>query len=52
MDNNRSLYAFDDNKFDSLSVFETNLAIISELVNCYKRMGDYNIIIGGDFNAD
>ena len=43
---------FDDNKFDSLSEFETNLAIISELVNCYKRMGDYNIIIGGDFNAD
>ncbi len=43
---------FDNNKIDSYSDYETNLSIISELSNSYKRMGDYNIIIGGDFNAD
>ena len=44
--------SFDNNKIDSLSEFDDNLAIISELVNSYRRMGDYNIIVGGDFNAD
>ncbi len=43
---------YDNNKIDNFSEFETNLAIISELIKSYKRMGDYNIVIGGDFNAD
>jgi hypothetical protein len=43
---------FDNNKIDSFSEYETNLSIISELIITYKRMGNYNIVIGGDFNAD
>jgi hypothetical protein len=34
------------------SNLETNLALISELINEYKKMKNYNILSGGDFNAD
>jgi hypothetical protein len=43
---------FDNNKIDSFCAFETNLALISELINHYKRMKNCNILLVGDFNAD
>ncbi len=32
---------FDNNKIDSFCAFETNLALISELINQYKKMKNY-----------
>ena len=42
---------YENNKMDSFSEYEVNLALINEIINEYKNNPEYNILIGGYFNA-
>ncbi len=43
---------FDINKLDSILEYEMNITILSELIKNAKVESEFDIIIGGNFNAD
>ena len=43
---------FDDSSKDTYFEYQHLLSLVKELISAYKSKSFYNIIIGGDFNAD